>query len=214
MMSNDERQWMKLIDGELSFPDQAELLGTLDGTPGGWKRLALGLLEADAFRRELRGIAPSRPVAVVMPDRSADRPYGYAKRVAAVCVVGLIGLALGIGIGSIHQPIATFVGPSNPVATPSTSPKVARQETLKVVFADAELGAQAVDLPVIDADGVALVELMQQSAVPDELRRKLEAEGGVIHEERSYIPIALTNGRQGIAPVSDVTVEFPPIAFQ
>jgi hypothetical protein len=211
MMSSDERYWTRLIDGELSFSDQRELLGTLDEIPGGWKRLALALLEADAFRRELRSISPPEPVAIATPVKSANRPNGYVKQIAAACV---IGLGLGVGIEHSHRPIAAFVGETIPVAIQRTSSEVRTQETLKLVFADAQLGVQSVDLPVIDAGEVAVAELVHQSAVSDEMRKNLEAQGGVIHEERSYVPVSLTDGRQGIAPISDVVVEFQPIAFQ
>ncbi len=85
---------------------------------------------------------------------------------------------------------------------------------MKLVFADGPSGAQSVDVPVIDVEGNRASELLRQSAVPEELRRKLEAQGYVIHEERTYVPVSLANGRQGIAPVSDVVVEPRPVAFQ
>ena len=73
MMCDDERQWTRLIDGELPFAEQRALLGGLDEAPDGWKRLALGLLEAETFRRELRTCAPPEPVAVVVPPGRAGR---------------------------------------------------------------------------------------------------------------------------------------------
>ena len=87
MMSDDERQWTRLIDGELSFSDQRELLATLDDTPHGWKRLALGLLEAETFRRELRDCAPPEPVAVTISPEPAKRTVQRPTQAMIACAI-------------------------------------------------------------------------------------------------------------------------------
>jgi hypothetical protein len=214
MISKEEQQWARLIDGELSFSEQRALLGTLDDTPNGWKRLALGLLEAEAFRREIRSSAPQELVAVTISPKPSRRVSQLPLQATIACVIGLTCLGLGMAIEHRRQPVATFVDQTNPVAITFPTAEVQRQQTLKLVFADGPTGAQSVDVAVIDAEGVEAAELLQQSAVPDDLRLKLESQGYVIHEERTYVPISLANGRQGIAPISDVVVEYPPVAFQ
>ncbi len=210
----DDKQWTRLIDGELSFSEQRALLLTLDETPDGWKRLALGLLEAEAFRRELRTCAAPNPVVVALPPKPTKPVAQHRLQPAIACMIGLICLGLGMGIEHRLQPIANFADPALPVTTPIAAAAGLMPQTMKLVFADGPTGGQSVEVPVIDADGAGVAELLRQSAVPEEWRQRMEAQGYVIHEERKYVPVSLTNGRQGIAPISDVVVEHQPVAFQ
>ena len=241
MMTDDEKQWARLIDGELSCSERRAFLAALDDSSNGWKRLALGLLEADAFRRELREALPNglcSPVGeqvAAMPDEGVMRgrtlvaglpPYplprdggeGTGKsaigQLALACAIGLMCLGLGMAIEHTRRPVAVVTEPSAPVATTFPTDAAPIHQTLKLVFADGPAGAQSVEVPVIEAPEVEAAKLLRQSALPDELRRKLEAQGYVIHEERTYVPVSLANGRQGIAPVSDVVIEQRPVAFQ
>ena len=66
----------RLIDGELSFSELRSMLATFDETPNGWKRLALGLLESEAFRRELRGCLQDRPFSPVREKVAEGRMRG------------------------------------------------------------------------------------------------------------------------------------------
>ncbi len=213
-MSDDDKQWTRLIDGELSFSEQRTLLATLDVTPDGWRRLALGLLEAEVFRRELRTCAAPDPVVVALPSQSAKPVTQRRVHSAIACMIGLICLGLGMGIEHRLQPIAAFVDPALPATTPIAAAAGLMPQTMKLVFADGPTGGQSVEVPIIDAEGAEAAELLRQSAVPDEWRQRMEAQGYVIHEERKYVPVSLTNGRQGIAPISDVVVEHQPVAFQ
>lgn len=233
MMTEEEKQWMRLIDGELSFSEQRALLATLDETPNGWKRLALGLLEAQAFQRELRGMATTeveepRPVdhrwtISAASTLSNSSPVSTAQswpsstplrlRFSITCMTGLICIGLGMRLERDWQ--TKSVSQNQTSATTSTlSDDTETQQTLKLVFADGVTGTQTLELPIIDGEGLDANELLHQSAVSDELRQKLGAQGYVIYEERTYVPISLANGRQGIAPVSNVVVEPEPIVFQ
>lgn len=56
-----DRLWLdRLIDGEITPVQTRELLARLDHEPDGWRRLALGFLEAQVLRRELGEIAAPR----------------------------------------------------------------------------------------------------------------------------------------------------------
>lgn len=214
MKSDDEQKLARLIDGELTFSQQQALLGKLDETPHGWKRLALGLLEADAFRRELKSCVPREPVTITIFPKRDKRLIRRRVQATIACTFGLVCLGLGMAVEHFRQPVAAIVEQGTSAAITSATAERRTQETLKLVFDDGQTGTQSVDVPVIDAEGVEATELLQQSAFPDELRQKLESQGYVIHEERTYVPVSLANGRQGIAPISDVVVECPPVAFQ
>lgn len=213
MMTDDEEQWTRLIDGELSFAEQRALLGTLDEAPDGWKRLALGLLEAETFRRELRNCAPPEPVATRISPEPAKRLIKRRMPAVAACAISLVCLGLGMGIERMRRPVTAIADRAAPAAH-AIAGNAPAQQTLKLVFADGPAGAQSVEVPVIDGQGGEAAGLLQQSALPEEVRRRLEAQGYVIHEERTYVPVSLANGRQGIAPISDVVVEPGPVLFQ
>jgi hypothetical protein len=212
MITDDEKLWTRLIDGELSFAEQRETLAALDDSADGWKRLALGLLEAEAFRRELRCCVPNAaPLVSALPARRYSvRHLMQAATVAAAC---LVCLGLGMGLERLGGPAAPIVDQTAAVM-PTFAPDDAKtQQTLKLVFADWPAGGQ-VELPVVEAADVDATEMLQRSAVPESLRKQLAAEGYVIHEERKFVPVSLANGRQGIAPVSDVVVQYQPVAYQ
>lgn len=214
MRSDDERQWTRLIDGELSFSEQRALLSTLDETPNGWKRLALALLEAEAFRRELRNCSPHEPPAVTIAAPPEPSAIHRRLRAAITGMAAIVGVCLGMGIEHQRRPAAAVINQTHPVAATFATDAAQTQQTLKLVFADGPTEAQSVEVAVIDAEGVEAAGLLQQSAVPVELRQQLESQGYVIHEERRYVPVSLTDGREGIAPISDVVVEYQPVAFQ
>ena len=70
------------------------------------------------------------------------------------------------------------------------------------------------DVSVIDATDVDAEDLLHQSAIPNDWRMALEAQGYVIQEERQYVTVTLADGRQGITPVSNVVVKHHSDMFQ
>lgn len=53
--------WLdRLVDGELGAEEERRLLEALDASPQGWKRCALGFLEARAWRSALKGLGTPR----------------------------------------------------------------------------------------------------------------------------------------------------------
>lgn len=68
-----EPYWLdRLVDGELSDAEQQRIVSTLDQIPDGWKKCALGFLEAQIWRKsleglELRPMGPSSAIAELPP---------------------------------------------------------------------------------------------------------------------------------------------------
>ena len=233
-MNESKRMWARLIDGEMSFAEQRAMLATLDDTENGWKKLALALLEEQAFRREMlaftsaedgmgQKIAMDRSLSKLLssnPNNRAVKSSWWASsapfrvHVAIAALMAIVCFGLGMRIEHYRQPTIMIAERTIPPTTSSPSNAVETQQTMKLTFADQNSGAQTVEVPVADAFGAEATELLSQSAVSDELRKKVEAQGYVIHEERKYVLVSLANGQQGIAPVSDVVVEPQPVVFQ
>jgi hypothetical protein len=248
-LNNDvERDLERMIDGELSFSEQRSLLNRLEVLPDGWRRLALGLLEEQAFHREFQQISPrlspASPVATVPspPMASPRQLRQWLKRVVlgAVCA-GCLAAGMQIeqvrsrngapaenvplasieqtSIPSAEEPVAGPMGEKSASVSAQASDKLRAQneaaqssademtphQTLKVVFAD---WPTPIEVPVVETTDDEANDLLAQSAVSEDLRREWESAGYVIYEDRRYVPVPLSDGRQGIAPISEIVVEY------
>lgn len=249
--TDDDRNLERFIDGELSFAEQRALLRRVELMPDGWRRLALGLLEDQAFRHELQRqparnsrqdvSPPTLLPAVAIPSRRDV----WAGRLT-IAVMCLLCFAAGhqwklsreagparVGPEASSRQVADVPRPSStPVMeSPITAPEVTDSgvtdddvddapqllatageasslATMKVVFPDWPDDGQPVEVPVVESSDEDAVAWLEQSAVPEDVRQQWEAAGYLIHEERKYVPVPLKDGRQGIAPVSDVVVEY------
>lgn len=243
--TDDDWEFERLIDGELSFAEQRAWLTRLELFPEGWRKLALGLLEDRVLRREmqsgwrndqtlsLRWESPPPPSPPVARRRDARKHIS----VAAACLLCLfVGIQAeqwrGRRIAS-SETVATSAGPvgSARVSSPINRDDVPFGPEFLATDADAEQPANgrladsrpqpaltfrladwpdSLEMPVVEVvdDDDQVAELLRQSAVTDEMRRELEAAGYVIHEQRKYVPVPLEDGREGIAPVSEISVEF------
>jgi hypothetical protein len=70
----------RLVDGELSLQERAEVLRQLEHTPDGWRRCALSFLEGQSWRGELSALLTERrtpspaPAPAVLPDAEPAKP--------------------------------------------------------------------------------------------------------------------------------------------
>lgn len=101
----------RLVDGELSDAEYRSLLGSLDETADGWKRVAIGFLENQALakeigllRREADPVATTSlpPAADLRPVAATARRGGW--RSAAVQALGIAASFLIVfGLGMVLQ---------------------------------------------------------------------------------------------------------------
>lgn len=122
--TEDDRDLERFIDGELSFHEQRALLRRLEQWPDGWRRLALGLLEDQAFRSELQptsAIVPPPAIAAAnLPVAALPRRRSWTGRLTAA-VLCLFCFVAGTQWNTIRigeNPRAVAV---NLPAAPSTS---------------------------------------------------------------------------------------------
>jgi hypothetical protein len=228
--ADDEFDLERMIDGELSFAEQRAALERLDVLPDGWRRLALGLLEQQVFRREFQQhvapVAPvkSLPVAPVPASPVPSRSRIWAKRVAMTAVCGgclFFGMQIEQARGRSGNTVANHPAAAVAPAVSETPAEQAAElvakndetggdeeeagQTMKVAFAD---WPTPIEVPVVETDDDDASDLLEQSAVSEEMRQAWASAGYLIHEDRKYVPVPLGNGREGIAPISDIVVEY------
>jgi hypothetical protein len=251
LQTDDERDLERLIDGELPFAEQRALLDRLEILPDGWRKLALGLLEEHAFRREFSdsafGVGSSAFGNEQALERSlpfpnaecripnAERPRRASRadwmRPLPLVAASLICVVLGMQVEQYRHRSVDASAPSSPRVTHAAAqinpvestaeeiseepvsallaladkPLAQNQRTMKIVFSD---WPSPVEMPVLETTEDEASEFLEQSAVTAEMRQEWESAGYLIYENRKYVPVPLGDGREGIAPISDIVVEY------
>lgn len=168
-----------LIDGELSPEARRELLARLDDSPDGWRRLALGFLEAQAWRdsfAEAAREAPSPALILAIPPR--PRRMRLAPWMARAAVV-LAAFTLG---WAVHRPrieASRTLFAQRPVERPDPVP-------------NRPLPIMARKLP----ESLGYVE------------GRLQREGYRVEQTRYFVPAATKDGRRVAVPVERVRLRF------
>ncbi len=194
----DPSQLDRLVDGELSQADRADLLRRLDSEPGGWRACALAFLEAREFASASRAWAlshapasvanPTNPIegqAPIGPRRRRWRParLGLAASIVALAFLsGWVAGGRGAGPRSVEtaRPNPGDLASAQPVEAPTAPLKSPERE-----WADR--------LP---------------EAVPEYVRSQWERRGYQIEQSRRLISMDLEDGRRVTIPVDDIRVQF------
>ncbi len=234
----EDRQFDRLVDGELPDVERHKLLAGLDGQPDGWRRCALAFLEAQCWRQELAGLVGAGPSAPptqppVEPNRPAGRPgRRIAARSATVLAMAasfLVALWLGwavqdaFDVGRVPVPGPAEIAQSSPVpealeaGPPPASPPQQRAVAARGPWQMVTLSAngpdgqrsQTIDLPACDR------KLLDSrwpetlpSALPHEVIESLERSGYQVRQHRELMPIEMPDGRRLVVPVEQVEVHY------
>lgn len=223
----------RLVDGELPRDEYRRLLSELDERPGGWKRCALGFLEAQAWRNEFDSDPPAgHRDGLTRAQTKKPAPTWTAP--AAVAASFLMALGLGLMLGR-QWTVPAVPGASDVVdraPTPESTrpveqvrpPALAEHPNTETMPQPA-LGPSPVGdvrFVVQDADGAASREIQlpvyeanstdgpwlgaNASAMPAELQRALERRGHRIRRHQRWVPVDLDDGRQMVVPIEDVEI--------
>jgi len=206
----DDRELDRLADGELSPAAMRDLFTRLDRTDDGWRRAALVLLEAQALRSACRDVLiPSVPTTSCAP--ASAGPAGRSGQRELLAVAAAILVTLGAGWWAF-PPLGKTAPASDPVADhrperPAADP-VTPVSAVQMSFANADGGwSDPVTMPVLDAaNPTAQAWLTMRPTIPDIVRERLAAEGQQVHEQQTWVPVELADGRVGVVPVTDVVV--------
>lgn len=221
----------RLADGELSPSEERELLRALNASPEDWRRCALAMVEAQTLRREL-GVLASPATATVevakRPARTGERsPAGW------LTIAALLLVAFGVGTVARHAWSPTPPAGDSLVAHPTTLPS---EEPAPPVEALADTPQQRPDSPnsdvvtfwAHDEQGrrsslrtqlVDAEELDKQlgvefrSALPADVRQRLEDRGYRFESRRRYAPLNMDDGRTLVVPVEDMQVAPMPLKY-
>lgn len=161
----------RLVDGELPPAERRALLLRLESEPDGWRRCALGFLEAQAWRDAITAPAavPELRIASAVETRGTVRPkrrhMEWAIAASLIAIAFVVGRAARPSVRTDSPPPLASKSPTASAETPTgaqTSPPVLVDERLSLA------AERALARPRV---AVTPVEL------PDELRRVIEREG-------------------------------------
>lgn len=236
---NDEaelsRRLDRLVDGEMSRADEAQILAQLDTIPEGWKRLALSFVEARRWGSALKENAwPSldvvceratmtRPAeSVVTPaPKPAPNRTGRWTFVAALSISLLFGAAGGLGLakwraaqredlgrGSVAGSAKPGEGSQKATKRAANPQSIPVDETLTVLVGSSSPDqAQPVDLPLVPVSQIDPDWIDgSEPVIPTRVREKWEQQGRTIQVSRRLYPVQMNDGRRVVIPIDEVEV--------
>lgn len=185
MNAIEDRTLEALVDGELSEPERAAVLGELDHSPDGWRRLALTFLADQTLKQTFapttqRAVVLSPPRLVmsrVAKPRAAWRSWAP---MAAACAASAL-LAFFLGMWSV--PTAVQVVHTAPA---EVSPAVAKAESP----------------PALSQEAPAMPTLSLSA------RRELERRGFVIQERPRMVPVLRQDGRTIQVLINEIELQY------
>jgi hypothetical protein len=199
LITDKQRLFDLLVDGELAENERGELLAWCEREPDGWRRCALAFLEAQSWSKVLGGLTETtqRPAigqqspttTVARPDRFwHERQWGTMLAMAASVV---LAFTLGVWVRN-----AGTGGQIVPLGQPVTS-----------IVGNGASGADQGHLPGVAGDQLDGDWLrMQPAAVPEDVRRAFERLGHQVEQQRRLVPYRLDDGRRIVVPVDQVEV--------
>lgn len=221
-----------LVDGEASAAEQQSLLRRLDETDDGWRRLALGFVEAQAWGTELRSLSESAepqsvsPVAdtPAAPPLQTSRSPGWVTVALTAAVMLVVGLLAGMELRVNPVPegglIADSTGQSQsgeegetsenedgfPIPPRELGPGNAEPQTefVELVLNEEPGLARTVSVPIHSNGNLDRVLNASESILSPGLREFLDNRGHQLFEERGLIPVELPDGRLAVIPVRQV----------
>jgi len=194
----DPSQLDRLVDGELSQADRADLLRRLDAEPGGWRACALAFLEAQEFASASRAWALSHaPASVANPTNPIEgqAPIGPRRRRWRPARLGLAASIVALAFFS-----GWVAGERG----------AARRSTDSAGSGPADLAsARPVDSsgPPVKSPEREWADRLPE-AVPEYVRSQWERRGYQIEQSRRLISMDLEDGRRVTIPIDDVRVQF------
>ncbi len=231
----DDVQFDLLADGELPESDRRRLLESLDDRPGGWRRCALALLEAQSLRD---GLAWTRQQAVAEAPRPKRPPHtrasgrnrlwgGLPGTIAAMAASFLLALGLGLVFRDLWRatpsagPAPGEIAAATPAERPA--PKPARKDDdrppstapsrpgddWQLVSLPVSGGTESIRVPARARDHVDEESLRGFApTIPRELIEALQRGGHELHWSRRLLPFRMEDGKQLVVPCEEVEVRY------
>lgn len=218
-------QRQRLIDGEMSHSERADLLNGLDKDPSQWKALAIGLLEElvwiQQFPKSLENKqekAPSlAPTQIPLADRSEYlQPHDKettgrwgARELGALATAAVLFLAFGWFVGRLAllndsryvQEHGLYSAAKPPVGQDSGNQAMLPQG----MFVEDQF---AHEIPLLDAKEVDPKLLLANEALEfAKLNQQLKRKGYQLDVQPQYFSGKLDDGRKVLVPVHNVSLK-------
>ncbi len=223
---DDQRLLDRLVDGELSETERAELLRRIERAPDGWRCCGLTFLEAQAWRNEAKSLV-NEPAAVGGSGPLYERPAPAAWRrpvfwmPLATAATLIFGWALYVSkFDPSQRDVAGVAAPPNGVVSvvdgaqqasisaSSNEPAPGEPQNLRLVVRRGPNGEQqVVEVPLVGIQDMneALLGQWSQTLSP-EMVRMLEQSGNQIVRQRRLVPVDLGDGRRVVVPMDQVEI--------
>ena len=223
---DDQRLLDRLVDGELSETERADLLRRIERAPDGWRCCALAFLEAQAWRSEAKALV-NEPAAAHDGGAAYERPAPAAWRrpvfwmPLATAATLIFGWASYVSKLDPSQPeVAGVAAPQNGVvsvvdgarqasilANPNEAAPGDPQNLRLVVRRGPNGEQQVVEVPLVGIQDLneALLGQWSQTLSP-EMVRMLEQSGNQIVRQRRLVPVDLGDGRRVVVPMDQVEI--------
>jgi hypothetical protein len=216
-MNDDDIQFDRLVDGELSATERRALLESLDTRPEGWRKCALAFLEAQAWKKDLFGLATKPQSSAASASTIAPNPIALRNRMrtAAQWLAVAAGLVVAFRFGAMRQQPAPVANVSTAADQQiATAPPTANQtngakpgDALNLWVRDDNGQLRRVRVPLVDAGALDNeLGLQFQTGVPDNVRSHLQNRGYAVESKQRYAPMWFDNGRPMIVPVEDTKI--------
>ncbi len=208
----DEKLLGRLVDGELSGEEYRTVLARMEDEPEGWRRCALGFLEAQAWGQELpvvrRNLESAEQAVGAMVAAQTPAKQQWLS-VLAIAASFFAAFGLGIVVPKFF-PSGTqeSVEIGNNYPQPGT-PDVAviQQDNLRNIgnvqlVVDGGEPGDARQLPVFEVEqGMEQLLTSSEQAIAPVLIDLLRKQGYDVQHEQQYVPATLEDGRQMIVPL-------------
>lgn len=229
-MGTRAQAWDRVVDDELSPLERRELLAQMEARPELWRGCALAFLEAQALRRELRGLlaeqvasaatpaslppTATHHLAPAAPPRSSSGPRRIGLGAWATAASWLVALGVGYGWatwrggdpspGMARQEASAVPGPQ--LAAEGLPPGGAAaaldaQDALTLVVSGPTGQLERLRLPLVEEDELTgELAAAVRRAAPRALPQRVRHGGVDVETRRRYAPLYVETGG-GLAPL-------------
>lgn len=213
----------RLIDGELSPDDRRRVLIALETSVDGWRRCALGFVEAQTWRSEMRRVVsdgghavphqspPTLPTSRTSPTQISPSRHRPNAAWLATAAGLLFAFALGWQVRapqatpSFDQPLAISPPPEQP-----PQQRVPSADAVTLVLNDSQGAQHRVEVPLVEARNLGRQFADSPRWAPSPaVRRSLDAQGVDLKTRRRYAPLYFEQENQivpMVVPVDDAYV--------
>jgi hypothetical protein len=204
----NELEIQRCVDGELSDDQQRALLTRLEGTPDGWRLLALAFVEYQVWGEGCRAVVGAIPAQTSLCARGPVRSTARWLAAAAAVVIAVgVGFTAGQRWGS--GPMGPLVaGAGAATGDSARAERPAPEPVMNLEFVRDGDSTPEMTIPVFDRQDLGAEYWDEPDIVPADVRQALFRRGYDVRQQREFVSIPLSDGRQIAVPVDTVLMSY------